>query len=70
VLPTGALPRYSLQMAAAASLPARRVCAVELLAGGDDRGRADLLAAALLEGEEDSLVSRVADLPSVVRRAA
>lgn len=70
VLPTGALPRYYLQMASAASTAARRVCAAELLAGGDDRGRADLLAAALLEGEEDPLVSRVADLPKTIRRAA
>lgn len=70
-LPSGKLPRYYLEMAAKATLSARRVCAAALLASGLNRpDRAELLAEALLAGESDPIVNSLGGPMETVRDAA
>ncbi len=70
-LPSGRPPRYYLEMAAKASLAARRVCAADLLSGGmAESDRLPLLIEALLEGEGDELVARLTETPDGRRKAA
>jgi hypothetical protein len=61
-LPSGKLPKYYMEMAAAASQSARRVCAALLLAGrhhGSPHPRDAMLANALATGDDDPLVADV-----------